>query len=786
MIQILPHYFQKIKIDQIQVGKNRISLLYDKNIFYLDNDKFALNALLSYNPELKRVTVDLNRFKIKNSEIVLNGKFDFFLDRREWLGKGYYRAYDLNGIFVVSLNEDRLKFKLNSKETSSIKRLVDYIAPPEPIKVWIYPKIPAKKYKLHYLIGEIKIDDDNTIKFDPNKLKAFATAYEADIHFNSKVSPVLTKKIDIRLNNDTLSFKLYDPTYEGKKLNGSFVKIRNLTNSKAELLAHIEVNDKIDNSIKKLLSAYNINLPFVQTDGKTEAKVDFIVKLLTGSINRYEGVYKSEYAKLLFDNSVYLPVKNLNVISKGSKIIINQSNISLSPYLDANLSGSIDLNKRGGEFISLINRFQFDYNKVPLLKIKNRKVPIKLRFNDKVTFELPELNLIFSYIKSGSIKIVSKDIKPLIPYFQGPLIPIEDGKFEVEYSSKKLDATGFIKYRNNFLKYKNRKLQKFSFKLNRRNFETTVEVNKNIYLTLKNRKAIVNFSNLDIYVDKMLYILKDNLKKSNNKKSSQYTIHIDCFNTLLHYKKSKLSSKNLTIVLKTSPLEIEFITKQNLGEIRGIIKNRKLNIIGKGVSGSDIRNITSLDHIYGGYFDFNAVGTIDDFKGTISVRNSLWAKNRLLNNLLAILNTIPAVLTLQNPGFSDKGFKIKDGMVLYHYKDEILYFDKILINGDSAQITGRGKINLKSDTILMSIQIHFLENLTKLLNKIPIAGYIIFGNDGTMAVTLNISGYLDNPKVTTETVKDAVEVPLNILERTLKLPFKLFELRAPLKTIHSP
>ena len=364
----------------------------------------------------------------------------------------------------------------------------------------------------------------------------------------------------------------------------------------------------------------------------------------------------------------------------------------------------------------------------------------------------------------------------MIPYFQGPLIPIEDGKFEVEYSSKKLDATGFIEYRNNFLKYKNRKLQKFSFKLNRRNFETTVEVNKNIYLTLKNRKAIVNFSNLDIYVDKMLYILKDNLKKSNNKKSSQYTIHIDCFNTLLHYKKSKLSSKNLTIVLKTSPLEIEFITKQNLGEIRGIIKNRKLNIIGKGVSGSDIRNITSLDHIYGGYFDFNAVGTIDDFKGTISVRNSLWAKNRLLNNLLAILNTIPAVLTLQNPGFSDKGFKIKDGMVLYHYKDEILYFDNILINGDSAQITGRGKINLKSDTILMSIQIHFLENLTKLLNKIPIAGYIIFGNDGTMAVTLNISGYLDNPKVTTETVKDVVEVPLNILERTLKLPFKLFEL----------
>ena len=751
-------------------------MLYDNDLFYINSDRFTLNTLIYYNPKLKRVTVDLKRFKVKNSEIFLYGKFDFFIDKKEWIGKGYYKAYDLNGRFVISLNEDRLKLKLNSKETHSIKKLVDYINPPKSIKVWIYSKIPAKKYKLHYLIAEFKIDKDNTIKFEPNRIKAFATAYKADIYFNSSLPPVSTKKVDIRLNDNTLSFKLYDPTYKSKKLNGSFVEIRNLTNSKAELLAHIEVDDKIDNSIKKLLSVYNIKLPFIQTDGKLKANIDFIIQLSTGNIKRYEGVYKSKYVKLLFDNVVLLPVKNLHIISKDSKIKIDRSNITLSPYIEANLSGLIDLNTKSGELITLINRFQYSYNNIPLFKIKKRKIPIKLKFNDKVTFEIPKLNLIFSYTKGGKLKIVSKNIKPLVPYFQGPLTPIEDGKFEIEYSSKKLNAIGFIKYKNNFLKYKNKKLQKFSFKLNKRDLETKVEINKNIYLTLKNKKAIISFNSLDIDIDKMLDSLKDNFKKYNTKNDNQYTIHIDSSNTMLHYKSSKLLSKNLVLVLKTSPFEIKFIAKQNIGEIRGSIKNRKLNIVAKDILDSDIRNITSLEHIYGGYFNFDVVGAIDDFKGAISIRNSLWGKNRLFNNLLAILNTIPAVLTLQNPGFSDKGFKINDGIILYHYKDKMLYFDEILINGDSAQITGRGKINLESDTILMSIQIHFLENLTKLLNKIPIAGYIIFGDDGTLAITLNISGYLRDPKVTTETVKDAIEVPLNILERTFNLPFKLFEL----------
>jgi len=773
-IQYLPNYFKKIEIDSLKIGQKKLSLLYERETFYIDTNSFRLSSHIFYNPDLKTITVKIKRLLLKNSQIELDGKFDYLVEQERWIGEGSYKTFKIAGNFYLTYEDRTINFKLNSKESTSIKELVDYIAPPEPIKVWIYPKIPAKRYKLHYLTGTIKLKRDGSIEFDPKKLKAFAVAYDAKIYFHNSVPPVSTKQIDISLENNTLSFKLYDPLYEGKKLNGSFVQIRNLTNSKAELDAHIIVNDKIDNSIKTILSAYEINLPFIQTEGKTSAVVDFTIKLSTGEVVKYEGDYRSKYAKLLFDKSIELPVKDLHVISNGSKLIIEPCNILFTPYLNARVNGSIDLHNKTGNFKSLIKSLKYTYNSTPLIKIADQKFNVEMSFNDKVIFKIPKLNLTFSYRKGGDIKIVSNDIKPLIPYLKGPLSEIKSGKIDLNYSSKRVKANGFINYSNNYFKYQNKPLEKFNFKLDKNRFQTVVSINNNIFITLKKNDTYISLGNIDIYIDKILKILKNYTSKSSS--THKKTIHIKGYKATLHYKKLKLPCSSYSAIIKTNPLNIIFTSKHDRGKIMGVISNKYINITGKDLPDYVIRNLTTLKYIYGGYFDFEAIGNIDNFKGRVLIYKSLWAKNAFYNNIFAALNTIPAVLSLKNPGFSKKGFKIKKGAIQFSFKDNILYFKNILMKGDSAQITGKGKINFKSETILMLMQIHFLENLTNILNKIPIAGYIIFGDDGTMAVSLNINGYLDNPKVKTEVVKDIIQVPFNILERTIKLPFKLFEL----------
>jgi len=57
------------------------------------------------------------------------------------------------------------------------------------------------------------------------------------------------------------------------------------------------------------------------------------------------------------------------------------------------------------------------------------------------------------------------------------------------------------------------------------------------------------------------------------------------------------------------------------------------------------------------------------------------------------------------------------------------------------------------------------------LGKVPMVGYILLGDDGSLATTLTLSGKLDDPEIDTAIAKEIVTAPFNILKRTLVYPF---------------
>ena len=59
------------------------------------------------------------------------------------------------------------------------------------------------------------------------------------------------------------------------------------------------------------------------------------------------------------------------------------------------------------------------------------------------------------------------------------------------------------------------------------------------------------------------------------------------------------------------------------------------------------------------------------------------------------------------------------------------------------------------------------------VSKIPLVGYILLGNE-TISASLKVDGKLSNPDVHTQIAKDIIIAPLNIIKRTLMLPFHLF------------
>ena len=779
LVQYLPNYFDRVYIKNLIVGDRVFHLLYSDDVFYFDADSLQISSKIAYDPSRKVLKANIRKLLIKDPGIEVRGTFIYDFKNKIWRGEGRYGGLGLEGDFNVSQRKDYVTFKIDSKPCNSIKALVDYIAPPEEIKVWIYPKIPAKRYVLHYIEGRFKIDSEGEIKFDPKELEASATAYGAKVHFHEGVPPVEVEKIDVTLKKDTISFKLHKPVYEGKRLDGSRVKIRDLTTIKAELDAHIVVKDKIDDSIKRVLDAYGIHLPFIQTEGVTDAVVDLSVALATGKLLKYEGEYKSEYAKLLFDNVVPLPVRGLHVVSKGSKIEILPCQVEFEPYLDANLSGSIDLHKNRGDFYPLVKKLEYDYHNVPLFGMNETKEHLILDFTKDVLFSVPKLAIEVIYKKGGGLDVKALELKLLKPYFQGPLKPVEKGKLHLSYTKNRILARADIKYPNDIFKNQNENIDFFKIEADSKEGQTHVRINDTISIVAQDERTFFNIKKIDIAVDKLLESIKRYTKESKAEEVKEvkqdHLLYIEGHESKLSYKKVQLPSRFYNIQMHTEPFGIKFETVHEKGKIRGIVDKKELNIAGKDLSDKMMRKLTTIDQLEGGSFDFNAVGKIEDFNGTILMRDTLWTKTAFYNNLLATLNTIPAILTLKDPGFSKNGFKIKRGAFDYRFKDGRLFFKKIVIEGYSAQITGKGSIDFNTGMVALKLQIHFMESLTNVLSKIPVAGYIIFGKDGTLAVTLNVKGPLENPKVETEATKDIIKAPLNILERTLTLPFKLFE-----------
>jgi hypothetical protein len=100
------------------------------------------------------------------------------------------------------------------------------------------------------------------------------------------------------------------------------------------------------------------------------------------------------------------------------------------------------------------------------------------------------------------------------------------------------------------------------------------------------------------------------------------------------------------------------------------------------------------------------------------------------------------------------------------------FFSDIYLNSIELKILGRGDVNLKKNTIDMTLNLK--TDLGSNLSKVPLVGYILLDGD-TISTTLNITGKLADPKIESLIARDIIVAPINIIKRTLTLPYKLIK-----------
>jgi hypothetical protein len=144
----------------------------------------------------------------------------------------------------------------------------------------------------------------------------------------------------------------------------------------------------------------------------------------------------------------------------------------------------------------------------------------------------------------------------------------------------------------------------------------------------------------------------------------------------------------------------------------------------------------------------------------------------VLMKIFSVLN-ITEVFTGGKSDLAEKGYGYTKAYASAEIGEGKLTFNEILLDGNSLKITGQGNIDLGTNTVDIILLAAPLKTIDRIVNKIPIIGYIMGGS--LISVPLGVKGKMGDLSVVPLPPSAVGKGLLGIMERTLKAPFKLVE-----------
>ena len=575
--------------------------------------------------------------------------------------------------------------------------------------------------------------------------------------FSIKISSIMADLINKEANSKRIVFN-----------NIPFSNTKFIFNKKPYILTS-STNTLFNDNVKNILKKFQIDIPFTQIKGDNNLTFQvYITNQLKNIIYNFKS--KNSYFNLKEMNFSYS-----NLCIKGD---FNNSQISLQnfkfPYrylnTDFDSNTTVNINDKFINSFTFIKKLDID----KYLNIRN--------FNEKIVMNLKNN---FVYLLNSSI-FINLNNKVIYLYSLKRLL-----KYSV-FNEIFKDGNILIKLLDNALKIKADTVIKYPLILNQTepdkiNLEALITKNKIIIKNNNINTQITNFekidshlNNLDINIESLIKII-DTVKNIINKvistdkpsNKNKLKVLITADNTNFIYKNHKFLTNKADLTFDD---EINFSATYKKSHLKGYTKNNYLLIEGKNYNKEALLPLLDFfNHFNNINLDFILVRSPQNFyTGKIYIKKGSVKDLGALNNIIAFINTIPALLTLHTPGFSSKGYKIKNGYINYLFYNNILYLKQIKIKGINLDFYGKGYINLNKNYIKMKI--HTIVKIK--LKKIPILGkalsYILFGKDGYLHVNIFIKGNLDNPEVLKDLGGGVIESPFKLFKRILTLPFNIF------------
>jgi hypothetical protein len=772
-IKYLLTFFDTIMLEKINFENNHLTLLYADDVLYITSDIYEIAG----NIERKgtKLIADVSLLYLKKDHVTISGKLSYDLHNNELETGGKFDAFGIKGHFRALKRKDEVIYALNTEPFGDLKPLITRIHMPAVIESWVIDKVRAKQYKVAYIKGKAHVKgQDVTVDFA--SLKGKVRFEDVTIRYKDGIPPANAKTLMLGFQNGNLTFDLTDPRYQGRDLNGTRVVIKHIVGPMSPvLILDLHVVTPMDEKVEEILQAYHLKIPVTHTGKMNRVHVNLKIPL-GKQHKKLKATVDVALAKgVLRVDDIPLHVTGGSVHYEAGMVKVKGIGVD-EPWYQGSVDGEIMLAKQKAVLMLDVKKAQLGEKSDPLLVVQNRKIPLDLFYGTPIRVSLPTLDVKVVKQKQ-SLAITLEDMQKIIPFLKRNMIGLTGGKLEIKTNDlKRYTFQGTLKkdicffYEKSDVCYPSIPVEG-SVDIKSGNLDLYA-FSKRFHLNLA--KGVVQLKNLNIDLKRFLEEQRK-LQKS-------------------AYKRKRLLDKKFVIMGKNSHLrygsyrlvtdsyDIEVSPNGNIkaiGSIAGDVVKLTRNgdnfvLQALRVKDKMLHPLINFTGLKNGRYSLKKEGNPDKvMKGRIIIEGGILSDFKAYNNTLAFLNTLPALATLSNPGFSNKGFKIKEGVIEYTMTPQKITFTSVYLKGNSATVLGKGTVDLKTKKLDINLAILTAREFGKVVGKIPLLGYILMGDDNSLTVGLKITGTLENPKVNTSVAEDIVSLPLQILKRTITAPAHL-------------
>lgn len=664
-----------------------------------------------------RVQYDQNSYGLKDTIISLEGTKVTLEQMRVSLNT-FFTA-DISGIFDAATGSGDIDIELEDfvvKTGESVLSLDD----------------AETKAVLHYHIrpeGSSVDAEASSWKLDaiPLRLGAFSTPFSFD-----DFSGVLP------------STRFTIPSWASLEVSGSFSLKKQQVDLKCELLEY---------HIKDL----------VLKDGGVPLRIQYDQQL----------IIKSEELSQWSMNNIPVSLYPSEFKFGDNVLSMTRGRIKYGTFFDSSISGSYDyLSNQGTMFLEN-------------LRIRKDAVGHFLNPSDVVSvevdgaqktllFRVPEYALEISTGETRSWSVNIKDIGAI--YDHSPLLQrylVDKGSLEIvsENEGASYYFTADIPYRYALLVQDDELVNQYHIVGNVSDQGIEATINDDVQLRFKD-ELLVTSQDISYNIPDIVQLL-ENLPKSvpsDSKEKKGIVVKLTAAHSnLVLTPGRKISADQLELAYQDGKFTANL--QYGPGTIAMDLEGTEFSLVGEELNDAFMDALIAGSEFEKGSMSVAAKGNFDDFSVVFKIEDTIMKEFKALNNILAMVNTIPALITFSLPSYSTKGLPVDSLVVGMTVKEGLGTIDSMTLESPEISMGGSGWVDFSKQRIGMDLNL--ITQAKKNISKIPLVGYILAGKEKRPSITVKVSGSLTNPEVEHSIFMEVATQPFSMLYRTLALPAHL-------------